>query len=152
MLNSILMSIFRISSPKIPILGIFGPKMKNAPFGIKFGLIQLCWIKFWFRIWIRLPLKGVCWYSELRRGLFQTLHPPQLSPKIPIYPENYVRPKCESKVFRSDLKRKILIRDDNWWYWSLMNMDEHPDLLDYSQEFNNSSPQLSNLRNPLRNF
>ena len=42
MLNSILMSIFRISSPKIPILGIFGRKMKNAPFGMKFGLIQLC--------------------------------------------------------------------------------------------------------------
>ena len=26
--------------------------------------------------------------------------------KIPIHPENYVRPKCESKVFRSDLKTK----------------------------------------------
>ena len=26
--------------------------------------------------------------------------------QIPIHPENYVRPKCESKVFRSDLKTK----------------------------------------------
>ena len=40
MLSSILMSIFRISFPKIPILGVFGPKMKNARFGMKFGLIQ----------------------------------------------------------------------------------------------------------------
>ena len=62
--------------------------MKNVPFGMEFEF--------------NCPLKESIDIMFFDEGFSKHC----TVEKIPICPENYIRPKCESKVFQSDLKMK----------------------------------------------
>ena len=106
-----------ISSLKIPILGIFGPKM-------------LITLRLELNLdWFNYAELNFDFGSEFNCSLKEYV---DIMISVEGFSKQYTHPK--KSLFTLKIMLGLSVKSiDNWWYWSLMNMDELPDLLDYSQ-------------------